>query len=126
RPCCGGPRAACGGPGGGAPRLTEDGLNLLTQFRKLRKHLFNALEDQDFWAQVGYKLSARNILPAKITAVEKGSIVSKLTLEVEAPIRLISIITNEAVESLDLHIGDDVYAVIKSTDIIVAKKLTSV
>ncbi|MEM0272125.1 MAG: LysR family transcriptional regulator [Thermoprotei archaeon] len=115
-----------GGKGGGGSRLTEDGLNLLTQFRKLRKHLFNALEDQDFWAQVGYKLSARNILPAKITAVEKGSIVSKLTLEVEAPIRLISIITNEAVESLNLHIGDDVYAVVKSTDIIVAKKLTSV
>ncbi|SRR5579875_213587 len=110
-----------GGKGGGGSRLTEEGLNLLSEFRKLRKHLFNALEDQDFWAQAAYKLSARNILPAKIVELEKGSIVSKLVMEVDVPIRLTSIITNEAVEDLGLHIGEHVYALIKSTDVIVAK-----
>jgi len=110
-----------GGKGGGGSRLTEEGLNILSEFRKLRKHLFNALEDQDFWAQVGYKLSARNILDAKIVGLHKGDIVSKLSIVVEHPVTLTSIITNEAVEDLKLKIGDKVYAIIKSTDVIVAK-----
>lgn len=110
-----------GGRGGGGSRLTEEGLNLLSEFRKLRKHLFNALEDLDFWAQASYKLSARNILEAKIVGLHRGDVVSKLSIEVERPVTLTSIITNEAVDDLKLKVGDKVYAIIKSTDVIVAK-----
>jgi molybdate transport system regulatory protein len=53
--------------------------------------------------------------------LHKGDIVSKLSIAVEHPVTLTSIITNEAVEDLKLKIGDKVYAIIKSTDVIVAK-----
>jgi molybdate transport system regulatory protein len=110
-----------GGRGGGGSRLTEDGLRLLSEFRKLRKHLFSALDEKDFWAQAARRLSARNLIPARVAAVELGSVVSKIKLEVNEPFTLYSIITNDAVNDLQLKVGDPVYAVIKATDVIVAK-----
>lgn len=110
-----------GGRGGGGSRLTGEGEKLLSSFRRLRKHLFNALDEGEFWAHASYRLSARNVLPARIVGLEKGPVVSKLKLEVEGPVTLLSVITSEAVEDLKLSVGDRVYAVVKATDVIVGK-----
>lgn len=110
-----------GGRGGGGSTLTEEGLRLLSEFRRLRKHLFNALGEGEFWAHVGHRLSARNVIPARIVGLERGPVTSKLTLEVEGPITLHSVITTEAVEDLKLRVGDRVYAVVKATDVVVGK-----
>jgi molybdate transport system regulatory protein len=111
-----------GGAKGGGARLTPEGAALLQDFRKVRKYLFNALEDKDFMAHAGYKLSARNKVKAKITKLEKGPITASVKMRVLLPATLTSIISKEAVEDLGLKEGDEVEAIIKSTEVIIAKE----
>jgi molybdopterin-binding protein len=69
----------------------------------------------------GLKLSARNQLKGKILAVEKGVITAKVKVEVKVPAVVTAVITKEAVEDLGLKVGDEVEAIIKATEIMIAK-----
>jgi len=114
-----------GGATGGSSRLTPDGMSLLREFRGVRKYLFSALDDRDSAGNVGYKLSARNRVRVKITRIEKGDITSMIKMTAADPVALTSIISNEAVEDLGLQEGDEVQAIIKSTEVMVAKAVQS-
>jgi molybdate transport system regulatory protein len=111
-----------GGASGGGTELTPLGAQLFHDFRKVRKYLFNALDDRESMDNAGYKLSARNKLKAKVTKVEKGPITASVKMTVTLPAELTSIISREAVEDLDLKEGDEVEAIIKSTEVMIAKK----
>ncbi len=76
--------------------------------------------DETYLANIGLKLSARNQLPGKVLEVEKDGLVCKIKIEIE-PSTITSVITEEAVEKLDIKPGDRIYAVIKSTEVMVAK-----
>jgi molybdopterin-binding protein len=65
------------------------------------------------------KLSARNQLRGKVTAIHKGEAIANLELDVSGQ-RLVASITVEAVEDLGLAEGSEVTAVIKASDVIVA------
>lgn len=65
------------------------------------------------------KLSARNVLKAKVVQVIKGAVNAEVTLELPGGEKLVSIITNASVESLGLGEGKDAYAVIKASNIMV-------
>lgn len=67
------------------------------------------------------KLSARNVLPGKVVSVTKGTTTAHVKIEL-APGRVItSSITNEAVDDLGLKVGDEVSAIVKSSDVIIGK-----
>jgi molybdopterin-binding protein len=66
------------------------------------------------------KLSARNIIKGKVVEVTKGQTTAHVRLDVGGVI-LTASITNEAVDDLALKVGDDAAAVIKSSDVIIAK-----
>jgi molybdate transport system regulatory protein len=110
-----------GGKSGGSATLTSDGSQLLKEFRKTRKLLFNVLDDKEAWEDVGYTLSARNRLRAKVVEVKQGAVTSQVRMRMVSASTITSIITNEAVEDLALKEGDDVEAIVKSTDVLVAK-----
>jgi molybdate transport system regulatory protein len=114
-----------GGAAGGVSRLTPDGMTLFREFRSVRKYLFNAMDDRDSAGNVGYKLSARNRVRAKITSIEKGDVVAMIKMAAADSVALTSIISNEAVEDLGLQEGDEVQAIIKSTEVMVAKATPS-
>jgi molybdate transport system regulatory protein len=114
-----------GGATGGSSRLTPDGLSLFKEFRRTRKYLFNALDDRESAGNIRYKLSARNRVGAKIVEIQRGDITSLIRMRATAPITLTSIISNEAVDDLGLQKGDEVEAVVKSTEVMVAKPLPS-
>jgi len=62
--------------------------------------------------------SARNRFPGVITRVEKDRVAA--VVEVQAgPHRLVSLMTAEAVEELDLKVGDEAVCVVKATNVIV-------
>ncbi len=62
--------------------------------------------------------SARNRFPGIITRVERDGVAA--VVEVMAgPHRLVSLMTAEAVEELDLKVGDEAVCVVKSTNVIV-------
>lgn len=68
---------------------------------------------------MGMKLSARNQIPARITAIRTGEAIANVELEAGG-IRLVASITVEAVRELGLAEGSEVVAVIKASDVIVA------
>jgi molybdate transport system regulatory protein len=110
-----------GGRTGGGATLTAEGKQLLKEFRKTRKLLFDVLDDKEAWEDVGYRLSARNRLRARVVEVKQGAVTSQVKMRLISANTLTSIITNEAVEDLSLKEGDEVEAVVKSTDVLVAK-----
>jgi molybdopterin-binding protein len=62
--------------------------------------------------------SARNRFPGVITRIEVDRVAA--VVEVQAgPHRLVSLMTAEAVEELELKIGDEAVCVVKSTNVIV-------
>jgi molybdopterin-binding protein len=65
------------------------------------------------------KLSARNIFKGKVVKINKGAVNSEVTIELPGGDKMVSIITNGAVESLGLAEGKAAYAVIKASNIIV-------
>ena len=67
------------------------------------------------------ELSARNQLKGKITGVDKGAVMANIKIEVTDPNTITAVITKESAEKLGLKEGDDVSAIIKSTEVIIGK-----
>ena len=67
------------------------------------------------------KLSARNQLNGKITGVELGAVMANIKIEISEPDVITAVITKESAENLGLSKGDDVTAIIKSTEVIIGK-----
>ena len=67
------------------------------------------------------KLSARNQFKGKVVAVEKGVITAKVKVQVTMPVTVTAVITKDAVEDLDIKVGDEVEAIVKSTEVMIAK-----
>jgi len=66
------------------------------------------------------KLSARNQLKGKIVDVAKGATTSHVRIDIGGGVIVTSSITNEAVADLNLRAGDDAWAVIKASDVMIA------
>ena len=67
------------------------------------------------------KLSARNQIKGKILAVQKGATTAQVRIDIGNGVVITSSITNEAVDDLGLGVGDEAIAVIKASDVMVAK-----
>ena len=66
------------------------------------------------------KLSARNALKGKITEITKGAVVAKVKVDIGGQ-TITSMISVEAVDDLALKIGDEVQAIIKSSEVMIGK-----
>jgi molybdopterin-binding protein len=67
------------------------------------------------------KLSARNQIKGTVIAVQKGQTTGHVRIDIGHGIVITSSITNEAIDDLDLKVGDEATAVIKASDVMVAK-----
>jgi molybdopterin-binding protein len=65
------------------------------------------------------KLSARNIIKGKVVEVTKGATTAHVKIDIGGQV-ITSAITNEAVEQLKLAKGQQAYAVIRASDVMVA------
>jgi molybdopterin-binding protein len=74
-----------------------------------------------FFGERKMKISARNQLKGKVTAVKTGATTSHVSIDIGGGNTVTASITNEAVADLGLKAGDDVLAIIKASDVIVAK-----
>jgi molybdopterin-binding protein len=70
--------------------------------------------------KLNVSLSARNQIPGTLKDIKKGQTTSHLKIDIGGHIVTASI-TNEAVDDLQLKIGDSVWAIIKASDVMVAK-----
>jgi molybdopterin-binding protein len=67
------------------------------------------------------RLSARNKLPGTVESIAVEGLQAKVGIRV-GDNHLVAVITAEAVAELDLKVGDQVTAVIKSSSVILAKE----
>ena len=67
------------------------------------------------------KLSARNQIKGKVVDVQKGQTTAHVRIDIGNGVIVTSSITNEAVDDLGLKAGDAALAVIKASDVMVAK-----
>jgi molybdopterin-binding protein len=67
------------------------------------------------------KLSARNQIKGNIVGVEKGMTTAHVRIDIGGGMILTSSITNEAAGELALKQGDDAWAVVKASDVMIGK-----
>jgi molybdopterin-binding protein len=67
------------------------------------------------------KLSARNVTKGRVVNVTRGSTTAHVKIDVGGGTVMTASITVEAVDELGLREGDAAYAVVKASDVIVAK-----
>ncbi len=66
------------------------------------------------------KISARNSIKGTVRQITPGSVNTEVVLELAPGVEIVSIVTKHSVESLGLAPGQTAYAVIKSSDVMVA------
>jgi len=69
----------------------------------------------------GTQLSARNRFRAKVTEVEVEGLMAQVELVADDPVRLVAIVTRDAVEELGLKKGMAATAIVKSTNVIIQR-----
>jgi molybdate transport system regulatory protein len=66
------------------------------------------------------QISLRNRMKATITSLDKGKLLARLTMQTNAG-EVISIITSNAVEQLGLALNSEVWAMVKTNEIMLAR-----
>jgi molybdate transport system regulatory protein len=107
--------------GGGGAKLTEVGESLLNDYKHLEDNLHEFFSCVEYREVIGSKISARNRFKGKVIAVEKDGVTAKVKVEVKEPTVVTALISKEAVEDLNIKVGDAVEAIVKATEVIIAK-----
>lgn len=71
------------------------------------------------------KISARNQLKGEVVELERGAVHSIVVVEVAPGQRITSSITNLSADELGLEVGSEAYAIVKSSDVILAVEHTN-
>ncbi len=66
------------------------------------------------------QLSARNQLKGKITDIKEGPVSTEVVLDVGG-VSVVASITSTSAKSMGLKIGDDAFAVIKASSVMIGK-----
>ncbi len=101
--------------------LTEYGKKLIDEYESHRIFVDEALADKTSWEHTSAAINTNTILPGRIVGLKKGRETSRLQITVDPSI-LTSIVTSNAVEELGLKEGDEVFAVIKATEVLITKE----
>ncbi|MBL8667939.1 MAG: TOBE domain-containing protein [Rhodospirillales bacterium] len=120
-----------GGKSGGGASLTEDGRRFLRAVQIIRRELHRHAHAVSIelgadlvvpalsWRHM-MRTSARNMLLCKVAAVTHGAVNTEIDLAVSPSIKLVAIITEGSVKSLGLEPGSEVFALIKSSFVMLA------
>ena len=111
-----------GGTSGGGAELTEVAMVLLKDYDRVKGFVGSVLGDHEYWESIGLKISARNRIKGIVDSVEKDKVASKVKIKIQVPVTITAVITKDAVEDLRIKPGDKVEAVIKATEVMVAKE----
>ena len=68
------------------------------------------------------EISARNQIRGTVTEVQLGDVTAEVTVDIGNGQSVVSVITRSSVERLRIQTGDQVVAIIKSTDVFIGKE----
>lgn len=66
------------------------------------------------------KISARNVLKAKVISVNDGAVNSEVVVKLAGGDEIVSVVTKASVKHLALAAGKDVHVVIKASNVMLA------
>jgi molybdopterin-binding protein len=66
------------------------------------------------------KLSARNLLRGKVSNITMGAVNAEVEIELAGGQTIVSIITINSVKRLGLAVGEEAYAMIKASSVMIA------
>ncbi len=66
------------------------------------------------------KISARNNVRGKVISCTKGATTAHVKIEIAGGNIITSTITNEAADDLNLSVGQEVSAIVKASDVLIA------
>lgn len=69
------------------------------------------------------EISARNQIAGTVTEVVSGDVTAEVTIDIGNGKSIVSVITRSSVERLRIQTGDQVVAIVKSTDVFIGKEL---
>ena len=67
------------------------------------------------------QVSARNVLPAKVKRVTVGKVMTEVVMQVGDQ-ELVAAITSGSAKRMKIRVGDQVFAMIKATEVMIAKE----
>ncbi|MCE6967727.1 TOBE domain-containing protein [Cereibacter sphaeroides] len=122
--------AAPGGHAGGGATLTPAGEKVIAAFTAIREGLervVTSLETQidldpgDILWSLMMKTSARNAYRSVVTAVTESTVSAEVTMDIGGGQSLVAVITGRSAADMGLAPGVEVFALVKSSFVIVAK-----
>lgn len=72
------------------------------------------------WGFENMQISARNALKGTVKGLVPGAVNTEVIVEVAPGVEVVAIITKSSAEKLSLAEGKEVYAVVKSSDVMIA------
>lgn len=120
-----------GGKQGGCTQLTEHGFSVIEIFKGAEAahrqflHLMNQkLGDGDSIPRVlrrlSMKTSCRNHLIGKVTGIQSARISAEVQLVTSGGSEITAVISHKSLESLNIEVGTEVHALIKSSSVMLA------
>jgi molybdopterin-binding protein len=67
------------------------------------------------------KISARNVLKGTVKQVTPGAVNTEVIIELPGGLKVVSIITKQSAEALELAEGKEAYAVIKASNVMIMR-----
>ena len=122
-----------GGKGGGGTLLTSYAHKLIATYRRFYElhrqfidRFAEAGDDPEHLARILSRTflttSARNQLPSKISTINTHGLHTDLGLAISGGGYLVSRITTKSVRNMGLEVGREIYAIIKSSDIVIVNE----
>jgi len=68
------------------------------------------------------KYGARNTIKATVKSVKKGDVMAMVKFEVTGPAEMVSVLTTESVEAMELKPDDNVQLIIKAIHVLPVKE----
>jgi molybdate transport system regulatory protein len=107
--------------GGGGANLNELGRYLLSEYDRVSSSVEKYVSDEKSREVKVVKISARNHLNGNVTVVKKDGVMAMVKIKVTEPAEITALISNESVEDLKIKVGDKVEAIVKATEVMIAK-----
>ena len=117
-----------GGKGGGGTTLTPYAHELIKTYNRLHElhrqfidRFSEAGDNPELLAKILNRTflttSARNQIPSVISKIDSGKLSAVITITLSGGSKLLSTITSKSANNMNLHVGSEIYAIIKSSDI---------
>jgi molybdate transport system regulatory protein len=123
-----------GGRHGGGTRLTDYGRRVIHLYQALSEQYQSSLDKlaervrelggddigelQGLLRRMSMKTSARNQFVGTVTGLREGAVDFEVRLRIGAENQIVAVITGDSAESLDLRVGSEVHAFVKSSSVL--------